>query len=201
MGSDNDVKLRILLAAKKLFARQGFNATTVRQICDEADANISLVSYHFGGKDKVFEALFTEFFPHEILKVTDPQQLDPVSGLKLLIREITAYGLQEPDMVSLLQQEIVMQSPRMDKVREFTLPAWVLLRDWLKLGREQGVFHFRSLDQTFMSVLGCIVFHNKTFYFKPLFDNNEDDTESFLADLTLFILQSIGYVDAAASDS
>lgn len=201
MGSDNDVKLRILLAAKKLFARQGFNATTVRQICDEAGANISLVSYYFGGKDKVFESLFTEFFPQDILRRDDLQLLDPISGLKLLIQEITAYGLQEPDMVSLLQQEIVMQSPRMDKVREFTLPAWILLRDWLKLGREQGVFHFRSLDQTFMSVLGCIVFHNKTFYFKPLFDNNEDEAESFLADLTLFIFQSIGCVDAGASDS
>lgn len=194
MSSDNDVKLRILQAAKKLFARQGFNATTVRQICEEAGANLSLVSYYFGGKDRVFEALFTEFFPHDILKGNDLQQLDPVSGIKLLIREITAYGLQEPDMVSLLQQEIVMQSPRMDKVREFTLPAWVLLRDWLKLGREQGVFHFQSLDQTFMSVLGSIVFHNKTFYFKPLFNNNEDETESFLPDLTRFIFQAIGFI-------
>lgn len=63
MGSEeNDVKLRILQAAKKLFAQQGFNATTVRQICEEAGANVSLVSYYFGGKDKVFEALFKEYF-------------------------------------------------------------------------------------------------------------------------------------------
>ncbi|BCG59764.1 TetR/AcrR family transcriptional regulator [Paenibacillus sp. URB8-2] len=194
MGSEeNDVKLRILQAAKKLFAQQGFNATTVRQICEEAGANVSLVSYYFGGKDKVFEALFKEYFSHDILDGDELSRMEAVSGLKLLIREITAYGQREPEIVSLLQQEIVLQSPRMDKIQELTLPIWTLLRDWLKLGREQGVFHFRSLDHTFISVLGSILFHNKTFYFKQLLDNNEEDPNWFLEDLTRFIFQAIGY--------
>ncbi|MFD1774309.1 TetR/AcrR family transcriptional regulator [Paenibacillus rhizophilus] len=194
MGSEeNDVKLRILQAAKKLFAQQGFNATTVRQICEEAGANVSLVSYYFGGKDKVFEALFKEYFSHDILNGDELSRMDAVSGLKLLIREITAYRQREPEIVSILQQEIIMQSPRMDKIQELTLPIWALLRDWLKLGREQGVFHFRSLDHTFISVLGSILFHNKTFYFKQLLDNNEEDPNWFLEDLTRFIFQAIGY--------
>ncbi|MFC4768110.1 TetR family transcriptional regulator [Effusibacillus consociatus] len=58
-----DVKMRILLAAKKLFAKQGFDGTSVRQICEEAGANVALVSYHFGGKENVFHALFDTFFP------------------------------------------------------------------------------------------------------------------------------------------
>ncbi|AHV97935.1 TetR/AcrR family transcriptional regulator [Paenibacillus sabinae] len=194
MGSEeNDVKLRILQAAKKLFAQQGFNATTVRQICEEAGANVSLVSYYFGGKDKVFEALFKEYFPRDVLEGDQITRLDPVSGLKLLIREITAYRRREPEIISLLQQEIVLQSPRMNKIQELTMPIWILLRDWLKLGREQGVFHFRSLDHTFISVLGSILFHNKTYYFKQLLDNQEEDPDSILEDLTTFIFQAIGY--------
>lgn len=194
MGSEeNDVKLRILQAAKKLFAQQGFNATTVRQICEEAGANVSLVSYYFGGKDKVFEALFKEYFPRDVLEGDQITRLDPVSGLKLLIREITAYRRREPEMISLLQQEIVLQSPRMNKIQELTMPVWILLRDWLKLGREQGVFHFRSLDHTFISVLGSILFHNKTYYFKQLLDNQEEDPDSIVGDLTTFIFQAIGY--------
>jgi AcrR family transcriptional regulator len=199
MVSDNDVKLRILQAAKKLFAQQGFNATTVRQICDEAGANVSLVSYYFGGKDKVFEALFTEFFPNELINEESIQRLDPVRGIQLLIREVTAYGQQEPDMVSLLQQEIIMQSARMDKVREYMIPVWSLLHKWLRVGREEQLFHFRSLDHTFMSVLGSIVFHNKTFYFQQLLDNNEAEKEGFLEDLTHFIFQAIGYVETDRS--
>ncbi|NJJ37925.1 TetR/AcrR family transcriptional regulator [Paenibacillus apii] len=194
MGSEeNDVKLRILQAAKKLFAQQGFNATTVRQICEEAGANVSLVSYYFGGKDKVFEALFKEYFPRDVLEGDQITRMDPVSGLKLLIREITAYRRREPEMISLLQQEIVLQSPRMNKIQELTMPIWILLRDWLKLGREQGVFHFRSLDHTFISVIGSILFHNKTYYFKQLLDNQEEDPDWIVGDLTTFIFQAIGY--------
>ncbi|QWU13837.1 transcriptional regulator, TetR family [Paenibacillus sophorae] len=198
MGSEeNDVKLRILQAAKKLFARQGFNATTVRQICEEAGANVSLVSYYFGGKDKVFDALFTEYFSHDILEGDRLSRMDAVSGLKLLIREITAYRLREPEMISLLQQEIIMQSPRMDKIQELTLPIWTLLRDWLKLGRDQGVFRFRSLDHTFISVLGSILFHNKTFYFNQILDNSEENPDLLMEDLTQFIFQAIGYEEQA----
>ncbi|MNO46869.1 putative HTH-type transcriptional regulator YttP [compost metagenome] len=199
MVSDNGIKLRILQAAKKLFARQGFNATTVRQICEEAGANVSLVSYYFGGKDKVFEALFTEFFPNELINEESIQRLDPVAGIQLLIREVIAYGQQEPDMVSLLQQEIVMQSVRMDKVREYMIPVWSLLHNWLRVGREEQLFHFRSLDHTFMSVLGSIVFHNKTYHFQQLLDNNEAEKEGFLEDLTHFIFQAIGYMETDRS--
>ncbi|AIQ13011.1 TetR/AcrR family transcriptional regulator [Paenibacillus durus] len=198
MGSEeNDVKLRILQAAKRLFAQQGFNATTVRQICEEAGANVSLVSYYFGGKDKVFEALFKEYFSHDILNGDELSRMDAASGLKLLIREITAYRLREPEMISLLQQEIVMQSPRMDYIQKLTLPIWTLIRDWLKLGREQGVFHFRSLDHTFISVLGSILFHNKTYYFNQILGNSEENPNLLIEDLTQFIFQAIGYEEQA----
>lgn len=37
-----------MLAAKSFFARHGFEGTSLRKICEEAGANISLVSFHFG---------------------------------------------------------------------------------------------------------------------------------------------------------
>src|SRR5690606_12967266 len=60
---DADAKQRILHAAKRLFATQGFDGTTVRQICEEASANVALVSYYFGGKEKVFEEVLRTFVP------------------------------------------------------------------------------------------------------------------------------------------
>lgn len=61
-AAESEMKMRILLAAKKLFAKQGFDGTSVRQICEEAGANVALVSYYFGGKENVFRALFENFF-------------------------------------------------------------------------------------------------------------------------------------------
>src|SRR3954449_11890850 len=41
----------LVLAALKLFGRQGFDGTSTREIAAEAKANIGSIAYHFGGKE------------------------------------------------------------------------------------------------------------------------------------------------------
>jgi AcrR family transcriptional regulator len=45
-----DAKTRILETAGEIFADKGFRATTVREICSAAEANIAAVNYYFGDK-------------------------------------------------------------------------------------------------------------------------------------------------------
>ncbi|MEO6348401.1 MAG: TetR family transcriptional regulator, partial [Aquaticitalea sp.] len=54
----NDKQIQILEVAEKLFAEHGFDGTSVRQIAHEADINIAMISYYFGSKEKLLEALF-----------------------------------------------------------------------------------------------------------------------------------------------
>jgi AcrR family transcriptional regulator len=49
------------LAGIRLFGRQGFPATSVRQLASEAGANIAAITYHFGGKDGLRTACAEEF--------------------------------------------------------------------------------------------------------------------------------------------
>jgi len=51
-------KDRILDAAEKLFADEGFTATSLRAITTEAGVNLAAVNYHFGSKDRLIEAVF-----------------------------------------------------------------------------------------------------------------------------------------------
>jgi AcrR family transcriptional regulator len=51
-------KDRILDAAERLFADQGFSATSLRAITSEADVNLAAVNYHFGSKNGLIEAVF-----------------------------------------------------------------------------------------------------------------------------------------------
>ncbi|MFN3166447.1 MAG: CerR family C-terminal domain-containing protein [Phycisphaeraceae bacterium] len=47
---------RLLDAAAELFATHGYRGVAVRDICEQACANIAAVNYHFGGKDKLHRA-------------------------------------------------------------------------------------------------------------------------------------------------
>lgn len=48
---------RILDVAELLFAEQGFDATSVREITRRADANLAAVNYHFGSKVELLDAV------------------------------------------------------------------------------------------------------------------------------------------------
>lgn len=48
----------ILDAAERLFARQGHDNTSMRQITSDAGVNLSAVNYHFGSKDGLVRAVF-----------------------------------------------------------------------------------------------------------------------------------------------
>ena len=52
----SDTRGCLLNAAKRIFARKGYEGATVKDLADEASANISLVSYHFGGKEGLYRA-------------------------------------------------------------------------------------------------------------------------------------------------
>ncbi len=55
--NDLDTKTRILDAAERLFAEQGFAATTLRNITSDAGVNLAAVHYHFNNKEGLLTAV------------------------------------------------------------------------------------------------------------------------------------------------
>jgi AcrR family transcriptional regulator len=53
----HQTKRAILDTAERLFAAHGFNATSLRAITSEADANLGAVNYHFSSKDELILAV------------------------------------------------------------------------------------------------------------------------------------------------
>ncbi|NDE09484.1 MAG: TetR/AcrR family transcriptional regulator [Chitinophagia bacterium] len=53
----NDKQIQIIEIAERLFAERGFDGTSVRDIAHEAGVNIAMISYYFGSKEKLMEAL------------------------------------------------------------------------------------------------------------------------------------------------
>lgn len=57
-----DTRQRLLDAAERLFADQGFDGTSMRALTTQAGTNLAAVNYHFGSKEALFEAVFARRF-------------------------------------------------------------------------------------------------------------------------------------------
>lgn len=51
---------RLLLAALRLFAQQGYAKTSIRDLAEAASVNVAAVSYYFGDKAALYRAVFIE---------------------------------------------------------------------------------------------------------------------------------------------
>lgn len=57
-----DSRSRILAAATPMFARHGLNGVSVRSLASAAGVNLSMISYHFGGKEGLYAEILKEQF-------------------------------------------------------------------------------------------------------------------------------------------
>lgn len=190
-----DVKTRILMSAKKLFAKQGFEGTTVRQICEDASVNIALVSYHFGGKDKVFTAIFEQLFPGYDLEQYKEQMTDPVKGLAFAVKEIISFTLIDKELSDIVQQELTMRTHRKEIVLSFLRPVWGLVKQLLDLGKAQGKFRFESSEETLLMVMGVCLSHKLMINYEPLLGFKDADPEHISRQAVQFIFRGLGVTE------
>ena len=70
---------RLLEAASRVFAKKGYRDATIAEISRRARANIAAVNYHFGGKRKLYVAVWHHLFG-ESIKVHPPDGGIPESA-------------------------------------------------------------------------------------------------------------------------
>ncbi len=54
MSHADSTRQKIVLAAGPIFAKKGFLAATVREICDSAQVNLASINYYFGDKQQLY---------------------------------------------------------------------------------------------------------------------------------------------------
>jgi AcrR family transcriptional regulator len=112
-------RTRLLIAAREVFARHGFQGATVREICRRAKANVAAVNYHFGSKDGLLaEAL--NFAPLEALRVANAKaDACPEVRLRLFIRDFMLMLLDEKNpsaMCRIMARELADPTPALDQI-------------------------------------------------------------------------------------
>lgn len=126
-SDDQSTRERLLAVAERLFAERGIGFVSVRDITTEARANTAAISYHFGSKDGLLEAIVVERAAqlgkrrNELLDAVEasprPELRDLVAALVVPIAELAAdqdgggrYWVRlkadlrgKPDMLALLE--------------------------------------------------------------------------------------------------
>lgn len=101
---DLDTKLRLLAAARRVFAEHGLKNATVRDICELAGANVASVSYHFGGKEELYVAVLQAYMQDmEKLYPRDEgvtPQNTPQERLRAYVRSFLLQTLGDGDPVN-----------------------------------------------------------------------------------------------------
>lgn len=189
-----DAKMRILITAKQLMAKQGYDGTSVRQICSGADTNVAMISYYFGGKEQIFEALFETFMPLDRVNTMGAAaSADPVRQLRALIADVIGFRLKDPEIIDILRQETNLRTARLPIVQKHILPMYEKFQGILKRGKEAGTFHFRSLDTTLLFVMASLFAHASRGQIKPIATEDEPSVQELVDELVDYILGGLGY--------
>jgi AcrR family transcriptional regulator len=115
--TQHDAKDLLIKAGKILFSEKGLEGTTVRELAKKADVNISLVSYHFNGKEGLYRACLEEFQKRRLsaaISVLQPPESHQELHIRLeiFIDEIINSIIEEPQLNMMLHREFENKSPR-----------------------------------------------------------------------------------------
>ncbi|CAL1519291.1 TetR family transcriptional regulator [Chitinophaga sp. MM2321] len=146
MEEYNEKQLSIIMVAERLFAEKGFHGTSVRDIAQEADVNIAMISYYFGSKDKLLETVFrlrmdaSRVFINELL-LNDT--LAPLDKIYSLIDRFINKMLNEQYFQCIMSREQLNrdQSPVRELIWQLKGEMLGLMQPIVTNAQEAGIFH------------------------------------------------------------
>ncbi|WP_309641177.1 TetR family transcriptional regulator [Flavobacterium sp.] len=140
----NDKQIQILQVTERLFAEKGFDGTSIRDIAKEANINIAMVSYYFGSKEKMLEALILSRTSDMKLQLESlsKEEISPVEKINKLIELYITRINKNKCIYQILHFELTSKKREID-LRSFTevkKQNFEIIKKIITEGQEKGVF-------------------------------------------------------------
>ncbi|MFT3980704.1 MAG: TetR family transcriptional regulator [Ferruginibacter sp.] len=179
----SEKKLQIMEVAEALFADKGFNGTSVRDIAEKAGVNLAMISYYFGSKDKLLEAIFeyrgekTKLVLENIASKSDLPSLEKVN---LMIDHYISKIAQQKcfHRIMVREQALTTKGTIADLILKMKLQNYAVVHGLLTDGQKSGEFRKDidlSLLMTTMMGTANHLFTSQHYY--RLMNNMEDMPE------------------------
>ena len=167
--NEEDTQALLLKAAEAVFAEKGYGGATVKEIADKAGVNISLISYHFNGKEGLLKACVHRFGKE---RLQDAQNfLAPAENLedfkvklRLWMLQFLRCHVEERNICQILHRENLTESPFLWDVFENTfLKAFEAVAKFFELAKKKGIVK-KSIDPTLAAaaIFGTVLHMGKS---------------------------------------
>lgn len=186
----SDKQLQIITTAEKLFSAKGYDGTSVRDIAEEAGVNIAMISYYFGSKEGLIQALFEERTQGIIMRVESllkDDTLTPIEKVYVLVDDYIQRISQKIQFhkIMLCEQMLEKNTVITGLLNELKKKNAEVISKLIIDGQEKGVFK-KDIDLVLLmnTLFGTVTqtFINKDYY--KLYNNLEDvDDAAFAEDL------------------
>lgn len=183
----NEKQIQILLIAERLFAENGFEGTSIRTIAKEAEINVAMVSYYFGSKEKLLEALIIYKTSDLKIKIENLslEDLDPVEKIDKMIELYVNRIRCNKGIYRILHFEFSSEEKEdkmkvMNEVRDRNLKS---LETIIHEGQHKGIFRKDIIIQLIPATILGTFFHfsmNKTYFKKLLLLETDEAFENYM---------------------
>lgn len=150
----NEKQMQIMDAAETLFAEQGFNGTSVRDIAEKANVNLAMISYYFGSKEKLLEAIFGyrgEIMKLKLESIIQLSDLPALEKMNLLIDHYIDKVIAQQCFHSILAREQVLNTTGSisDLILQMKRTNHDLIKKLVEEGQRRGEFK-KEIDISLM---------------------------------------------------
>ena len=140
-----DKHIKILEEAEILFAKNGYDGTTVRDIAKAANINLAMISYYFGSKEKLIEMLFKQRMGHIKLRieaVVNNPKISPFNKIEILIDQYIQRVFEKQAFYKIMFSEQIQNKNRLilNSIKSYKNEFIALIDEVLKEGQKARVF-------------------------------------------------------------
>lgn len=182
--------IQLLETAERLFAEKGFEGTSVRDIADEAGVNIAMISYYFGSKEKLMQALFEKKIGDieiRVVSLIKDDSLSPIQKVDMLVQEHVERVMKDKKFHRIMVcEQIINKNPAIiHLLKDIKLKNATIIGELIKDGQKKGAFKKKVdvvmlLSIMFGTVNQLMVNHDFYRSFNKLHELSEIDYEELL---------------------
>lgn len=141
----NNKQKQIIETAERLFSAKGYDGTSVRDIADDAGVNIAMISYYFGSKEKLMEALFeqrTTNIKVKVERLLNDENSTPFEKVELLAEDFITRIMNKKQFFKIMMcEQVINKNPVvLSLIRDLKKKNVEEFRKLITEGQQRGAF-------------------------------------------------------------